>query len=182
MMEQSGIVVEPKQQRADNRPVLRVAEPADDAVGGALLLDLDHRPLARAVFEIGALGDDSVERAAAALQPTDRHVPVAGHRRQLEAGSPVFSKELYQLPPALVQPPADNSPQLAVVPVARAPAAVNAAGPLREKRTWPSIRKRRPPVTSTASVRPRCRRRTIIPSARSGCCCGGCSSLQSSPG
>jgi ATP-dependent DNA ligase len=41
--------------RTDLMFLFGVAETADDAVGGTLLLDLDHRPLARAVGQLGSL-------------------------------------------------------------------------------------------------------------------------------
>ena len=74
-----------------------IAKAADHAVGGALLLHLDHRPFARAIFEIGALGDDTVERATAALQPGECRIPVARHRRQLQAGYDIRTEEVLQL-------------------------------------------------------------------------------------
>src|SRR5690606_36517689 len=43
MVQQSGIVVEAEQQRADSRLALAVAETADHAVGAAVALDLAHR-------------------------------------------------------------------------------------------------------------------------------------------
>ena len=46
MVELALVVVEPEQQRADEVAVRRVAEAADDAVGAAQALDLQHRALA----------------------------------------------------------------------------------------------------------------------------------------
>ena len=67
MVEQALVIVEAEQERADFLLLLGVAEAADHAIGGALLLDLDHRPLARAIFEVHPLGDHAVERSAAAF-------------------------------------------------------------------------------------------------------------------
>ena len=47
-----------------------------------------------------------------------------------------------------------------------------AAGRTGGDMEWHSIRTPRPRAISTAWGRPRCRKRTIIPSARNGCCCG----------
>ena len=57
------VVEQPEQQRPDVRagPVLVPPEPGHDAVGGALVLDLEHRPLARQVGAVEPLGDDAVE-------------------------------------------------------------------------------------------------------------------------
>ena len=51
---QSLVIVEAEQQRADDGFLLGIAKAADDAVGRPLLLDLDHRPLAGAIFEVAA--------------------------------------------------------------------------------------------------------------------------------
>src|SRR5258705_7772819 len=62
MMQQAVIVIEPEQQRADHRLSFVVAKAADHAVGAAIVLDLPHGgAVARAVFELAALGDDAVE-------------------------------------------------------------------------------------------------------------------------
>ena len=69
MIELALVVVEAEQQRADLAAAGRVAEPADHAVGGSKLLDLEHRPLAGDVGAVAALGDDTVESAARIFQP-----------------------------------------------------------------------------------------------------------------
>src|SRR5947209_18779097 len=97
MIEQPFIVVEAEQQRTDDPLLFGVAEPAGDAVGGTLLLDLDHRPLARAVALVGALVDYAVEGAAAAFQPADGLGSVAGHGRQLTAGRLVRAEAYFEL-------------------------------------------------------------------------------------
>ena len=60
------VVVEPEKKRTDHRAgaVLVPAEAADDAVGGARVLDLDHLALAGKVLAGKALGDDAVEARA----------------------------------------------------------------------------------------------------------------------
>src|SRR5438105_10843321 len=80
-----------------------IAEAADDAVGGALLLDLDHRPLARAIVLRGALGDYAVERTAAALEPGEGRIPVVGYRRQVEPALLILAEEPLQLLASLRQ-------------------------------------------------------------------------------
>src|SRR3954451_17368354 len=56
-------------------PVLGPAESGDDAVGRALVLDLEHRPLAGLVRALEALRNDAVEPGA--LEPIE---PVRGER------------------------------------------------------------------------------------------------------
>ena len=80
------VVVEAEQQRADAVAVLVPAEPGDDAVDGALVLDLDHRALARAVHLVGLLRHHPVEaRAFPAVEPHLRDVGVGRHRRDVDA-------------------------------------------------------------------------------------------------
>ena len=81
--------------------VLVPAEPRDHAVGGALVLDLEHRPLARLIGRVEPLRDDTVQaRAFEPLEPALRRRPVARRRCQVdgrldlsedgfEAGAPV---------------------------------------------------------------------------------------------
>ena len=71
VVERALVVVQPEQQRADvrARPVLVPAEAGDHAVGGALVLDLEHRPLAGLVRRVEPLGDDAVEPGA--LEPLE---------------------------------------------------------------------------------------------------------------
>ena len=87
MVERALVVVEPEQQRADvgARAVLVPAEPGHDAIGGALVLDLEHRPLAGLVGRIEPLRDDAVEpRALEPLEPVGRGRAVPGRRRQVD--------------------------------------------------------------------------------------------------
>lgn len=85
MVEQPVVVVQAEQERADHGLLRGVTEASHDAVGGAGRLDLHHRPLARKVGLVEALGDDAVEGAAAALQPAERGVAVLSRGGKLEA-------------------------------------------------------------------------------------------------
>ena len=75
VMERALVVEQPEQERSDvgARPVLVPAESGDDAVGRSLVLDLQHRPLARLVLVAEALRDDAIEPCA--LEPME---PVLG--------------------------------------------------------------------------------------------------------
>ena len=54
-------VVEPEQERADLLAAGAIAEAADHTVGGTMLLDLHHRPLAGDVGSVALFGHDAVE-------------------------------------------------------------------------------------------------------------------------
>ena len=81
-------------------PVLVPAEAGDDAVRGALVLDLEHRPLARLVARVELLGHDAVE--AGALEPVE---PVGGQpaigrrRREVDRRSGLAEHRLEPRPP-----------------------------------------------------------------------------------
>jgi hypothetical protein len=62
MIEAAVVAVQPEEQRPNvrARAVLVPAEAGDDAIGGALMLDLQHRPLARLVGVRQLLRDDAV--------------------------------------------------------------------------------------------------------------------------
>ena len=66
MVERALVVIQAQQQRPDvgSRPVLVPPETGDDAVRGALVLDLEHRPLAWLVGRVEPLGDDPVKTGA----------------------------------------------------------------------------------------------------------------------
>ena|SRR5207248_2894317 len=97
MVEQTSIVVQAEQERANYSLLLRVTEAADDAVRGSLLLHLDHRPLPRAIFKVAPLRDDPVERTSAAAQPAESCVAVAGHGRHMQSRCLVRRKEPLEL-------------------------------------------------------------------------------------
>ncbi len=73
MVQRPGVVVEAEQERADALAVLVQPEPGDDAVGGAVVLDLPEHALVTAVGEGRVLGDDAVE--AGSFEPLE---PVGG--------------------------------------------------------------------------------------------------------
>ena len=66
-------------------PSLCQRKPGHDAVGRALVLDLEHRPLARLVRGVEPLRDDPVEPGALEpVEPVGRLGPVAGRRGQVD--------------------------------------------------------------------------------------------------
>src|SRR5438477_6560643 len=70
VMQQPILVIKTEQQRADDILTLVVAKTTDDAVSAAIILDLLHAAaVARAVFEVAALGDDAVEGRTGPLKP-----------------------------------------------------------------------------------------------------------------
>ena len=86
VLQAAAVVVEAEQQRADLVVAALVpAEAGDDAVGGARVLDLDHRALARLVGGVDRLGDHAVEAGALeALEPLGRQRAIVGHRREVD--------------------------------------------------------------------------------------------------
>src|SRR6185295_19425192 len=86
VVELAVVVVQPQQERADVRagPVLVPPEAGHDAVGRPLVLDLQHRALARLVRRLEALGDDAVEAGALdTVEPICRGVPIARRRGEV---------------------------------------------------------------------------------------------------
>ncbi len=76
------VLVEPEQQRAD-RVVARLvhAVAGDDAVGGPLVLDLEHDALVRLIGDRQRLGDHPVEPGALELvEPALRGRQIGGRR------------------------------------------------------------------------------------------------------
>ena len=86
MVQHALAVEQAQQQRAhDALAQLVPAEPGDDAVRGPLVLDLEHRTLARLIRRIEALGDDAVEAGALEpVEPVGRDRPVEGGWRQVD--------------------------------------------------------------------------------------------------
>ena len=80
------VVVEAEQQRADRvRPALVQPVAGDDAVGGALVLDLEHGPLVRLVGAVERLRDHAVETGALELvEPLLGDASVRGRRREMD--------------------------------------------------------------------------------------------------
>ena len=66
MMEEPAIIVEAEQERAHEPTAGLVAEPADDTVRSAQMLDLEHGAFTRQVGEVQALGHDPVDLDVAA--------------------------------------------------------------------------------------------------------------------
>src|SRR5690606_10329071 len=62
-------VVKPEQQRADKLRVALVAKAANDAIGSADPLHLQHGTFAWAVGCVSAFGDNTVERSTAPFEP-----------------------------------------------------------------------------------------------------------------
>ena len=82
VLEATALVEEPEQERRHRRRLRRSPHAGHDAVGRALVLDLEHRPPAVLVRPVARLRDDAVQAAAAeALQPAGGDVAVAGRRR-----------------------------------------------------------------------------------------------------
>src|SRR5262249_22069788 len=70
MVQKAILAIKSEQERADHRFTLVVAETANHAVRAAVVLHLLHSgALARAIVEIAALGDNSVEHGADVLEP-----------------------------------------------------------------------------------------------------------------
>src|SRR5205807_8234394 len=82
MMQDTGAVVEPEQQRPDAHALHMRTESADDAVDGSEMLHLHPPPLPVQVPAWRVAGDDSVESGAlVALKPLCRLVWGTGLRR-----------------------------------------------------------------------------------------------------
>src|SRR5438445_11675012 len=85
MMQDTGAVVEPEQQRPDAHALHMRTESADDAVDGSEMLHLHPPPLPVQVHACRILGDDAVEsRALVALKPLCRLVWGTGLRRDAD--------------------------------------------------------------------------------------------------
>lgn len=80
------LAVEPEQERADGvGPALVHPVAGDDAVGRALVLDLEHEALVGLVGDVDRLGDDAVEARALELgEPALRDVAVGCRRGQVD--------------------------------------------------------------------------------------------------
>ena len=86
MMQHALVVEQPEQQRADDiRRLLVPAESGDHAIGGARVLDLEHRALAGLIRRVFRFRDHAVEaRAFEALQPFGGDRAIARHRREVD--------------------------------------------------------------------------------------------------
>ena len=85
-MQASLVVEQSEQQRADDVGSLLVpAETRDHAIGGAGMLDLEHRALAGLIRGVFRFRDHAVKaRALEALQPFGGDLAVARHRREVD--------------------------------------------------------------------------------------------------
>src|SRR6478735_11285657 len=90
-------VEQPQEETADVSAgtVLVPPEARDDAVGGALVLDLEHRPLARQVRALEPFRDDAVEaRALEAVEPVRRQRAIPGRGREVDRRLGVRERDL----------------------------------------------------------------------------------------
>src|SRR5262249_1482502 len=94
VMQQTGLVVEAEQERADDVRAFAVAEAPDDAIGAAEILDLLHRrAVGGPVLDVATLGDTAVQSAGAAFEPALGLGGVGGDGRELDRAVP------FELPP-----------------------------------------------------------------------------------
>ena len=82
MIQPPLVVIEPEEKRSDQRAVLAVTEPADNAIGGVLEFVFLHSVATAAeIRQVGALGDDAVDIGTEPLQPLQRRAAIGGARR-----------------------------------------------------------------------------------------------------
>ena len=104
MVEEAAVVVEAEQQRAHAPAPGLVAEPADDTVGSAQMLDLEHGAFPRQVGEVQALRHHPVDLDMAAGEPFFRFPQVAGERREQKPFAfSCFCKEGFDGGPAFLE-------------------------------------------------------------------------------
>ena len=82
MVEKTAVIVEAEQQRAHAPSRGLVAEAANDTVGSAQMLDLEHGAFSRQVGKVEALRHHPVDMNVAAGEPFFRFTDVAGERRE----------------------------------------------------------------------------------------------------
>ena len=102
MVQPARIVVQAEQERPDQlaRSVLVPTESGDDAIGGARVLDLEHRPLARLIGAAGWLGDDAVQTGTFELgQPSGGQLPVSRAGGQVQGCFGLGQQALERRPP-----------------------------------------------------------------------------------
>jgi len=90
-----------EQQRADRvRPALVNPITSDDAIGGPLMLDLEHHPLVGLVGAIERLGDDPVQSSAfESLEPFAGDCRITGGRRHVNRRPRPCERDLQRHPP-----------------------------------------------------------------------------------
>ena len=101
MVEQSGLVIESQQQRADQLAARPVAKAAHHAVGGAQPLDLDHGALAFKVRGVQALGHHPFQPRV--VQPGLSHRSVLGAWRDRQPRVVEDGDKVLQRAPAFAQ-------------------------------------------------------------------------------
>ena len=95
MIQQTLVVVEAGQQRADKVFLFEIAKACDDAIRGALLLNLFHAgALAGLIGNVLTLRNDAVETYTH-VEPSAREGKVAGHRGK--ADQPSFLEISFRL-------------------------------------------------------------------------------------
>src|SRR5690242_7266156 len=82
MVKLALVVVETEEEGAHFAASRRVAEAPDDAIGAAQAFEFDHGALAGTVDIVAVFGDDAIEGAAGALQPTLRLGSIRRPRRE----------------------------------------------------------------------------------------------------
>ena len=86
MIEQSGIVVKPQQQRSDQSLFRAVAKAANHAIRGPKILDLQHGfAFAGSIGPVDTLGDHAIERSCHSFEPRLCHVEIASTGREPDA-------------------------------------------------------------------------------------------------
>ena len=157
-----AVVEQPEEQRSNMGPsaVLMPPEAGNGTVGGALVLDLDHRPLPRLVRPVEALGDDAIEACALeAVEPVRGERAIGGRRGQVDRGVEVALERLLEaarrspwMSPGGPRPRAPAGPRRRTRPAtarrasspARQPGECAGAGPrtggLRRRRSRPRHR------------------------------------------
>ena len=99
VMEGAGAVVEAEEQGADHPAALVPPEAGHDAVGGPLVLDLQHDPLALPVGELLGLGHHAVEPGALeGVEPLGGQGPVGGAGRDMDRRTGVAQHRLQPSP------------------------------------------------------------------------------------
>jgi hypothetical protein len=130
MVEAALVVVEAKEQRADLAALRFVPEAADDAIGRAHALDLEHGALAGFVRALDPLRHDAIDRTAGLGQPLLRLGTVAGTGGQPKQTVTIERlREGLELRPSLAQA---NAAQVAPVGVSRRSNRMSRAGVSRE--------------------------------------------------
>ncbi len=113
MLKRPFVIVQPEQQRP-HEPVFSRLVPAkarDNTIGGARVLDLDHRALARLVHSVRRLDDDTIETGALkAREPIRRDRMIGRHRCEIDRRLDVSQEPLEAYAPLVLRLGAQVSP------------------------------------------------------------------------